>query len=62
MLDRIHDFLAMGGYAAFVWPAYAATFLVMAVLLVAALRAYHKAEREVARLQNARPRRGGAMS
>jgi len=57
MLDRILDFLAMGGYAVFVWPAYGATFLTMAALLVAALRAYQKAEREVARLQEGRPRR-----
>ena len=57
MLDRILDFLAMGGYAIFVWPAYGATFLIMAVLLFAALRAYRKAEREVARLQEGRPRR-----
>jgi len=57
MLDRILDFLAMGGYAIFVWPAYGATFLIMAVLLFAALRAYRKAEREVARLQGGRPRR-----
>jgi heme exporter protein D len=57
MLDRILDFLAMGGYAVFVWLAYGATFLVMAVLLFAALRAYRQAEREVSRLQESRPRR-----
>jgi heme exporter protein D len=27
----MNDFLAMGGYAAFVWPAYAVTFAVVAL-------------------------------
>jgi heme exporter protein D len=33
------DFLAMGGYAAFVWPAYAVTFAVVVLNIVWAQRA-----------------------
>ncbi len=28
-LTSLHDFLAMGGYAAYVWPAYAVFFVVL---------------------------------
>jgi heme exporter protein D len=29
MLDRLHSFFAMGGYAAYIWPAYGVFFLVL---------------------------------
>ena len=32
-MQRLTDFLAMGGYAAFVWPAYAVTIVVIAALV-----------------------------
>lgn len=32
------EFFAMGGYAAFVWPSFAATGVVMAIILIASLR------------------------
>jgi heme exporter protein D len=38
LTDSIDQFLAMGGYAAFVWPAYAVAALVMLGLLVVSLR------------------------
>jgi len=28
-MSALHDFLAMGGYAAYVWPAYALFFVVL---------------------------------
>ena len=37
------DFFAMGGYAAFLWPAYAVTFAVVAWNIVAARRAHQQA-------------------
>ncbi len=37
------DFFAMGGYAAFLWPAYAVTFAVIAWNIVAARRAHAQA-------------------
>jgi heme exporter protein D len=47
----------MGGYAAFVWPAYGLTALVMVWLLVATLRRLRERERTLAELQAANPRR-----
>ncbi len=35
----MREFFAMGGYAGFLWPAYAATFLAIAWNIVAARRA-----------------------
>ena len=32
------EFLAMGGYGAFVWPSYGLTAVIMVVLLIASLR------------------------
>lgn len=36
------EFLAMGGYAVYVWPAFAATFIVMAWLTISTLRQRRK--------------------
>jgi heme exporter protein D len=44
------DFLAMGGYAQFVWPAYLATLLGLAGAVVLTLRAYRQAQRTLAAL------------
>jgi heme exporter protein D len=53
----MNDYLAMGGYAAFVWPAYGLSVLVMAALLLSSWRGLKQRERELARLQLARPGR-----
>ena len=45
------DFLHMGGYAGFVWPSFAITFLVLVVLLVASLRSLRAQETALAALQ-----------
>jgi heme exporter protein D len=54
-MDRVSDFLAMGGYARYVWPAFAVTALVLVGLLVQSLAAYRARRRELERLQ---PQRG----
>lgn len=55
------EFLAMGGYAAYVWPAFAFTFLVMAGLLAQSWRAARRGERELEALRaTLRPGRGAA--
>ena len=56
------DFLAMGGYAGFVWPAFGLTALVMVWLLVASLRRLRANESLLAQTGRARParRRAGA--
>jgi heme exporter protein D len=50
MTDAIQTFLAMGGYAQFVWPAYALAALVLIGLLALSLRQLRKAEAELAAL------------
>jgi heme exporter protein D len=44
-------FLAMGGYAAYVWPAYAVTVLLLGGAAVATLRAYARARARLAALE-----------
>ena len=43
------EFLAMGGYAAFVWPAYALTFVAVFVNVALARRAHAAARAEARR-------------
>ncbi len=50
-VDGLSKFLAMGGYAAYVWPALLLTAAVMIVLLVASLRAARRGEAELKRLE-----------
>ncbi len=51
------DFFDMGGYAAFIWPAFGLTFLVMAIMVVSTLRRLRANQRELARLEAAGARR-----
>lgn len=53
-MDRIHAFLAMGGYARFVWPCYGLAAVVMVALLVSSLKGAHRREAELDRLQQLR--------
>jgi heme exporter protein D len=59
-MQVILDFLMMGGYAAFVWPAYAVAMLVLAGLSWHSLRAHRRRQRELAQLQRRGNRRGRA--
>jgi len=45
------DFFAMGGYAAYVWPAYIATILTLTAAVALSLRAHTKARENVRRLE-----------
>jgi heme exporter protein D len=47
-MDRISQFLAMGGYAGFVWPALGIAAVVLAGLLVQTLRTLRARESEIA--------------
>ncbi len=47
----MHAFLDMGGYGAFVWPAYGVTALVLIVMLIASLRALWRREAALAALE-----------
>ena len=53
----MESFFDMGGYAAFIWPAFGLTFLVMAGMVVATLLPLRNRQRELARLEAAGARR-----
>ncbi len=48
-------FFAMGGYAWFVWPAYAVSALGLGGMIVATLTAYARARRRAATLEGRKP-------
>jgi heme exporter protein D len=51
------DFLAMGGYAWFVWPSYALAAAILGGMLATSLRRLRRAERRLAEIEARRPRR-----
>jgi heme exporter protein D len=51
----VSAFFAMGGYAAFVWPAYAATFIGIGGAIVFTLRAWQRAKQRLAMLEGEKP-------
>ena len=52
-MSHIETFFAMGGYAEFVWPAYAVTAIVLVGLLIASLWAMRTREAELEVLRTA---------
>ncbi len=50
-MDEIARFLEMGGYARYVWPAFAIAAAVLLGLLGQSLAAYRRSQRELAALQ-----------
>ena len=61
-MDGLRSFLAMGGYAHFVWPAYGMALAVLGGLVVAAVRRLRRSEADLARLEAERPRRRDASA
>ena len=51
----MNDYFAMGGYAAFVWPAYGLSALVMIGLVVTGWRNLKARERDLAKLRDQLP-------
>ena len=49
------QFFAMGGYAAYVWPAYAISFAALAAATWLTLRAHARAKAALAGLEKDRP-------
>ena len=45
--DSLNDFIAMGGYAGYVWSAFGVTFLSMMILLVSSVRRHRTLLNEV---------------
>jgi heme exporter protein D len=56
-MSGLGAFLAMGGYAQFVWPAYGVAALVLIVLLAWTLAGYRRRQRELDGLQRPAERR-----
>ncbi len=56
-MDEIRTFFDMGGYAAFVWPCFGLTALVMLGLLATTLRDLRARERRLQQLEAQRPAR-----
>ncbi len=52
-MDRMSEFLTMGGFAGFVWPAYAVVATVLAALFVVSRRRLAAAEAELAAVESA---------
>ena len=58
-MDAIREYLSMGGYAAFVWPAFGVTAIVMVALLVASIRGLRKERRTLELMESAGAARAG---
>lgn len=58
-MTAVSEFLAMGGYARFVWPAFAVAAVIMVGLLVLSRRGLRANEMMLRRLQTARRARAG---
>jgi len=56
-MDSIATFFEMGGYARFVWPAYAIAFVVMAGFVVTSWRTLRARRASLEALEEAQPRR-----
>jgi heme exporter protein D len=54
-VSGLDAFLAMGGYATYVWPAYATAAIVLGGLLAWSLAGYRRAQREFDALQRNAP-------
>jgi|APTNR8051073442_1049403.scaffolds.fasta_scaffold31905_2 heme exporter protein D len=52
-MQPVADFFAMGGYGAFVWPAFGLTALVLTGLAVASRRSLRSREHLLSALENA---------
>lgn len=50
-MEKLGDFLAMGGYSGYVWPAYALTAVVLIGLFAASLRFLHRHQADLATLE-----------
>jgi heme exporter protein D len=56
-MDSLVGFLTMGGYAAYVWPAFAIATAIMAALAWSSVRGLRTERRTLALLEQANPRR-----
>ena len=62
VIEKIADFLAMGGYAGFVWPAYGVAAAILVGMLVAAWIKLKRSETDLERLALRLPGRAAVGS
>lgn len=53
-MEQVARFLAMGGYAIYVWPAYGLALVVLVGLLGESLATYRRTQRALAGMERAR--------
>ncbi len=56
-MDRVFDYLQMGGHAAFIWPALGLTAAMLILMLVVTLHGLRRGEATLRQLEAARPPR-----
>ena len=56
-MDQFRAFFDMGGYAAFVWPAYGLTAGVMVGFVITSLRRLRRRQRRLAEMEASRARK-----
>jgi len=56
-MDRIEAYFAMGGYGAYVWPAFLIAAVVMVGQVIASLRSLRRREAALAELEAGKKRR-----
>ena len=61
-MSSLSNFLEMGGYGGFVWPAFGLTAAILLALLADSLRRLKAAQRALARLEAELPERRGRRS
>ena len=61
-MNEASSFFAMGGYAAFVWPAFGVSAAVLLGLWLESLTRLRASQRRLARLQAERPSRRGRQA
>ena len=57
MMDALGQFLAMGGYARFVWPAYGVAVLVLVAMALQTYRAWRRQQGLWSAIEATRPSR-----
>lgn len=56
-MEAVGNFLAMGGYAAFIWPSYGVAAVILLGLLLASRRRFRQEARTLAALEASAPPR-----
>ncbi|MFP6774349.1 MAG: heme exporter protein CcmD [Alphaproteobacteria bacterium] len=56
-MERFAEFMAMGGYGAYVWPAFGVVLAVMAGLWYASMHGWRKSELDLKALRESRQQR-----